>query len=60
MTDKYVENNHKFMSDFVKTYLQDANEAKRTYYKQKLSFDVKDTKGKIELQKMLYRYIEGM
>lgn len=37
------------MSDFVKAYLEDSKEAKRNYYIQKLSFDVKESKGKIEL-----------
>ena len=34
------------MRDFVNTYKQDANEAKRNYYMQKLNFDVKGTKGR--------------
>lgn len=45
-TDKYIESNHKFMSDFVKTYKEDSNEAKRNYYNEKLQFDVKEVKGK--------------
>lgn len=31
-TDKYIEKNHKFMSEFVNTYKEDSNEAKRSYY----------------------------
>ena len=49
LTDKYVEQNHQFMSDFVKVYREDANAAKRNYYLQKLSFDVGENKGKVEL-----------
>jgi hypothetical protein len=49
MTDKYVEKNHEFMSDFVKTYSSDSNLAKRNYYQEKLSFDVMEPKGKVEL-----------
>ena len=49
LTDKYVEQNHQFMSDFVKVYRDNSNEAKRSYYLQKLSFDVKESKGKVEL-----------
>jgi 5'-3' exoribonuclease 1 len=60
LTDKYVEQNHQFMSDFVKIYRDNSNEAKRSYYLKKLSFDVKESKGKVELQKMLFRYLEGM
>ena len=37
------------MSEFVKTYSQDSNEAKRNYYNAKFKFDVKESKGKIEL-----------
>lgn len=48
------------MSEFVKVYMSDSNEAKRNYYLQKLKFDVKDTKGKMELHKMLFRYLEGL
>lgn len=59
-TEKYIESNHKFMSDFVKTYREDANEAKRSYYLQKLQFDVKEVKGKRALHKLLFRYLEGM
>jgi hypothetical protein len=36
------------------------NEAKRNYYLEKLKFDVKETKGKKDLHKMLYRYLEGL
>jgi len=60
LTDKYIEKNHLFMSTFVKTYQSDANEAKRVYYNEKLKFDVKEVRGKKDLQKLLYRYIEGM
>jgi 5'-3' exoribonuclease 1 len=60
MTDKYVEQNHQFMSEFVRVYRDDASEAKRNYYKSKLKFDVNEGKGKKDLQKLLYRYIEGM
>lgn len=60
LTEQYVESNHKFMSEFVNAYREDATEAKRNYYLQKLKFDLKENKGKIELRKMLYRYIEGM
>lgn len=31
-TEKYIESNHKFMSEFVNTYKEDSNEAKRSYY----------------------------
>ena len=48
------------MQNFVKTYKEDANEAKRNYYQEKLKFDVKEAKGKIKLHQMLYRYLEGM
>lgn len=48
------------MRDFVNTYKQDANEAKRNYYMQKLKFDVKGSKGRKDLHKMLYRYLEGL
>jgi len=48
------------MKDFVNTYKEDANEAKRNYYLQKLKFDVKETKGKKDLHKMLFRYLEGL
>jgi 5'-3' exoribonuclease 1 len=48
------------MKDFVNTYKEDASEAKRTYYLKKLNFDVKDTKGKKDLHKMLFRYLEGL
>jgi hypothetical protein len=37
------------MQNFVKTYKEDANEAKRNYYQEKLKFDVKEAKGKIKL-----------
>jgi len=48
------------MSEFVNLYKEDSNEAKRKYYQTKLKFDVKEPKGKKELHKMLYRYLEGM
>ena len=48
------------MRDFVNTYKQDANEAKRNYYMQKLKFDVTGSKGRKDLHKMLYRYLEGL
>lgn len=57
---KAIENNHEFMVNFVNTYKEDANEAKRNYYQAKLKFDVKEPNGKIKLHKMLYRYLEGM
>lgn len=49
LTDKYIEKNHQFMSIFVKTYKENSNEAKRSYYKEKLDFDVKEVTGKIQL-----------
>lgn len=57
---QYIEENHTFMRDFVNQYKDDSNEAKRTYYQAKLKFDVKDARGKKELHKMLYRYLEGL
>jgi hypothetical protein len=32
LTDKYIEKNHQFMSEFVKTYKENSSEAKRNYY----------------------------
>lgn len=55
-----IEKNHNFMKEFVKTYKEDSNEAKRNYYKSKLSFDVGDGSGKVKLHKLLYRYLEGL
>jgi 5'-3' exonuclease len=48
------------MRDFVNTYKEDPNEAKRNYYQEKLKFDVKSSKGRKDLHKMLYRYLEGL
>lgn len=48
------------MSVFVKQYQTDANEAKRQYYMAKLDMDVAQPKGKKDLQRLLYRYLEGM
>ena len=48
------------MTNFVNTYKNDANEAKRTYYLEKLQFDVKEAKGKKSLHKLLFRYLEGL
>lgn len=42
-----IEKNHTFMKDFVNTYKDDSNEAKRNYYNAKLKFDVKEVKGKV-------------
>jgi len=36
LTEKYIEKNHEFMTDFVQTYRTDASLAKRNYYHQKL------------------------
>lgn len=59
-SDQAIEDNHHFMRDFVNTYKHDANEAKRNYYLKKLNFDVHNTKGKKDLHKMLFRYLEGL
>lgn len=59
-TEQAIENNHNFMRNFVNTYKTDSDEAKRQYYMAKLKFDVKEPKGKRDLHKMLYRYIEGL
>lgn len=48
------------MLDFVNTYKRDSNLAKRNYYKAKLKFDVGEPRGKRDLHKLLYRYIEGL
>jgi 5'-3' exonuclease len=48
------------MKDFVETYQNDASQAKRNYYHAKLKFDVNEPKGKKDLQKLLYRYLEGL
>jgi 5'-3' exoribonuclease 1 len=48
------------MLDFVNTYKRDSNEAKRNYYAAKLKFDVAEPKGKRDLHKLLYRYLEGL
>lgn len=48
------------MREFVNKYREDANEAKRNYYLSKLNFDPKESKGKVDLHKMLYRYVEGL
>ena len=32
LTDKYIEKNHQFISEFVKTYNENSSEAKRNYY----------------------------
>jgi 5'-3' exonuclease len=48
------------MKEFVNTYKEDSNEAKRNYYNSKLNFDVKEPKGKVHLQKLLFRYLEGL
>jgi len=59
-SEQAIEDNHQFMRDFVNTYKHDPNEAKRNYYLQKLKFDVHNTKGKKDLHKMLFRYLEGL
>ena len=48
------------MSDFVTVYSEDAKKAKASYYKKKLRFNVNEEKGKEDLHKMLFRYLEGM
>ena len=48
------------MKEFVMTYREDSNQAKRSYYQQKLKFDVKESNGKAKLRKMLFTYIEGL
>ena len=48
------------MTNFVNTYKNDASEAKRTYYLEKLDFDVKEVAGKSDLHKLLFRYLEGL
>jgi predicted RNA-binding protein with EMAP domain len=48
-SDLVAEKNHHFMSDFVKTYQTNPNDAKRNYYLLKLKFDVKESRGKVEL-----------
>jgi len=48
------------MSEFVNQYKENAGEARRSYYLEKLEFDTLEPKGKKDLYKMLYRYLEGM
>ena len=48
------------MSNFVNTYKDSAGKAKRTYYLSKLKFDLNDAKGRQDLRKLLFCYIEGM
>jgi 5'-3' exonuclease len=55
-----IEKNHNFMKEFVNTYKEDSNAAKRNYYKSKLKFDLTEPKGKGDLRKLLYRYLEGL
>jgi len=48
------------MSEFVTTYSEDGKKAKAAYYQKKLKFNVREEKGKQDLHKMLFRYLEGM
>lgn len=57
---QYIEQNHMFMSEFVKTYMDKPKQAKRNYYISKLQFDMEDPAGKKSLKKLLYTYLEGM
>jgi 5'-3' exonuclease len=59
-SDDLMDQNFNFMKDFVETYQTNASQAKRNYYLAKLKFDVNEPKGKRDLAKMLYRYLEGL
>jgi len=59
-SDDIMDQNFNFMKNFVETYQTDAPKAKRNYYMAKLKFDVNEPKGKRDLAKMLYRYLEGL
>jgi 5'-3' exonuclease len=59
-SDHLMDQNFNFMKDFVETYQNDASKAKRNYYQAKLKFDVNEPKGKSDLKKLLYRYLEGL
>lgn len=48
------------MVDFVKSYSEDSNYAKKLYYKSKIKFDIDEESGKSELRRMLKKYLEGL
>jgi 5'-3' exonuclease len=59
--DRKVEDeNLKFMTDFVKKYAVDAQEAKQYYYQTKVRIDISTEEGKQQRRKMLKKYLEGM
>lgn len=58
--DTPCQRNYEFMTEFVRTYSEDAQRAKTSYYLQKLKFNINDERGKVQLHNMLKRYLTGL
>ena len=58
--EKSEDLNQQFFETLVKYYVNDINQAKEFYYKEKLHFDITKEEGKKEKEKMFNKYLEGL
>jgi len=55
-----IEANREFLQEFCGAYRENVTEAKRLYYKLKFQFDINEEEGKKSLDKLIYKYLEGL